>query len=128
FRHRNHLGAMTSAPVAFASGPVSLDMTDPLVSTFGTNARKPLGTVMGLWSGNVVSDILLKYAGGSNDRDPILIRIGGSVPTSVVSGYWPEDVTLDAQVKYAGSANDRDPILQNIGGSIPTAVRAEQLP
>lgn len=128
FRHRNHLGAMTSAPVAFASGPVSLDLTDPLVPTFGTNARKSLGTVMGLWSGNVVSDVLLKYAGGANDRDPILIRIGGSVPTSVVSGYWPEDVTLDAQVKYAGSSNDRDPILQNIGGSIPTAVRAEQLP
>ena len=128
FRHRNHLGVMTAAPITFAAGPVSLDMTDPLTLTYGTNALKPLGSLRGLWSGNVVPDVLLKYAGGSNDRDPILIRIGGTVPTAVVPGYWPEDVTLDAQVKYAGSLNDRDPILQNIGGSIPTAVRAEQLP
>ncbi|HMQ77792.1 MAG TPA: hypothetical protein PKE21_17055, partial [Flavobacteriales bacterium] len=68
------------------------------------------------------------YAGGGNDRDPILVRIGGLVPTATVNGYYPEDVNLNGQVKYAGSANDRDPILVNIGGVVPTAVRNAQLP
>ncbi|HMQ77770.1 MAG TPA: hypothetical protein PKE21_16880, partial [Flavobacteriales bacterium] len=70
----------------------------------------------------------VKYAGGGNDRDPILVRVGGTVPTNTANGYFPEDVNLNGQVKYTGSANDRDPILVNIGGSVPTAVRTQQLP
>ncbi|MBK8338859.1 MAG: hypothetical protein IPK99_02065 [Flavobacteriales bacterium] len=73
-------------------------------------------------------DASLKYAGGSNDRDPILVAIGGVVPTATVNGYLPTDVTLDGVVKYAGSNNDRDPILINIGGAVPTSTRAQQLP
>ena len=71
----------------------------------------------------------MKYAGGGNDRDPILTAIGGAVPTATITGQnRAEDVNLDGQVKYAGSANDRDIILQNIGGSVPTATRTQQLP
>ena len=86
---------------------------------------------MVLWAGNCYRDGAvnqLKYTGTSNDRDPILVRIGGVVPTSVVNGYFPEDVTLDGSVKYTGSANDRDPILVNVGGVVPTNTRVEQLP
>ena len=70
----------------------------------------------------------MKYSGASNDRDPILVRIGGTVPTNTVIGYHPEDVNLDAIVKYAGASNDRDVILVNIGGAVPTNVRQEQIP
>ena len=35
-----------------------------------------------------------------NDRDAILLRIGGSVATAIVTGYYPEDVNLDGEVKY----------------------------
>jgi hypothetical protein len=71
---------------------------------------------------------LLSYTGSGNDRDPILVRIGGIVPTNAVTGYHPEDINLDGSVRYTGSANDRDIILQNIGGVVPTNTRLEQLP
>ncbi|NUQ16759.1 MAG: hypothetical protein HUU33_15720, partial [Flavobacteriales bacterium] len=100
----------------------------PATLAWGTEARKSLGGVRALWAGNVLRDDRLKYAGGSNDRDPILVRIGGAVPTTTVGGYYAEDVNLDGQVKYAGGANDRDPVLVNVGGAVPTATRIEQLP
>ena len=68
------------------------------------------------------------YTGSNNDRDPILVVIGGSVPTAVVNGYYLEDTNLTGTVKYTGALNDRDPILVNIGGLVPTATRVEQLP
>jgi hypothetical protein len=83
---------------------------------------------MVLWCGNIVRDNSLKYTGSGNDRDPILARIGGAIPTAVLNGYYVEDTNLDGTVKYTGSGNDRDPILVNIGGTVPTAVRTEQLP
>ncbi|MBK7945294.1 MAG: hypothetical protein IPJ85_08310 [Flavobacteriales bacterium] len=66
--------------------------------------------------------------GDPNDRDPILSRIGGSVPTNTVNGYFVEDVDMNGSVRYTGDPNDRDPILVNIGGSVPTNVRMQQLP
>lgn len=128
-RHRNHLGAMTAGSVALSAVPAIVDFN--VATTYGTEARK---TVSGtfpkqvLWAGDVTFNSELKYVGESNDRDPILLEIGGSVPTSTSSGYRSEDVNLDGVVKYVGEGNDRDPILQNIGGSVPTNTRAEQLP
>ena len=84
---------------------------------------------MVLWDGNArATDGVIKYAGGSNDRDPILVAIGGAVPTATVTGYLQEDVNMNGAVKYAGGGNDRDRILVNIGGSVPTSSRTEQLP
>ena len=72
---------------------------------------------------------MVRYTGGINDRDPVLVAIGGVVPTAVVNGvYSPLDVNLDGRIKYVGSDNDRDIILQTIGGVVPTAVRVGQLP
>ncbi|MCB9170743.1 MAG: M36 family metallopeptidase [Flavobacteriales bacterium] len=127
-RHRNHLGCMTAAAVDLTPGMPVIDLTSSGTVTYGTDARKDLGGTMVLWAGNVVSDATLKYANTNNDRDPILVRIGGTIPTNTATGYYQEDVTLDGVVKYANTNNDRDPILVNIGGSIPTAVRTEQLP
>ena len=81
-----------------------------------------------LWAGNAVPDGELSYTGAGNDRDALLSRIGGVVPTAVVQGYWPEDLDLDGRVKYTGTSNDRDLVLMNIGGVVPTAIRGEQLP
>ncbi|MBK6775219.1 MAG: hypothetical protein IPG74_05005 [Flavobacteriales bacterium] len=96
--------------------------------TYGTEACRVTGAVQLLWSGDVSFDGVMKYTGLSNDRDPILIEIGGTVPTNTVSGYHDTDVNLDGAVKYTGAGNDRDPILINVGGSVPTNVRLEQLP
>ena len=84
--------------------------------------------VWGLWAGNTFNDDRIKYTGASNDRDPILFVVGGSVPTNIVLGYYREDTNLSGTVKYTGALNDRDPILNNIGGITPTATRIEQLP
>ena len=127
--HRNHLGTMTFAPVNLTMGSL-IDFTLPATPTYGTGGQKNVGGTMMLWAGDVTGDGLVKYTGGSpaNDRDPILLKIGGVVPTNSVPGYWPEDVNLDGVVKYTNIGNDRDPILQNIGGSIPTSTKAQQVP
>ncbi|MBK7383504.1 MAG: PKD domain-containing protein [Flavobacteriales bacterium] len=127
-RHRNHLGAMTASSVPLSSTIVPVDFTDQSLALYGTEPTRIVGTKRALWSGNTLRDVELKYTGATNDRDPILVAIGGSVPTNTVAGYRMEDVNLDGVTKYTGSFNDRDPILVNIGGSIPTAVRTQQLP
>ncbi|MCB9169523.1 MAG: fibronectin type III domain-containing protein [Flavobacteriales bacterium] len=127
-RHRNHLGCMTAATRALSAVPTTVDFRSSGTATYGTNARKNVSGAMLLWAGDATSNGQIKYAGSGNDRDAILTRIGGSVPTNVTNGYYPEDVNLNGQVKYAGAQNDRDPILVNIGGTVPTAVRTEQLP
>ena len=127
-RHRNHFGCMTAGAIALSANPVSVDFRSAATSSWGNSARKQDGSAMLLWAGNVLRDSNLKYTGDSNDRDPILSAIGGSIPTNTASGYLLEDVNLDGFVKYTGSGNDRDPILSNIGGSVPTNTRTEQLP
>lgn len=126
--HRNHLGCMTAAPVALSGAAVTVDLTSSLTSTYGTDARKVMGSWRALWAGDTNFNGELKYTGVLNDRDPILVRIGGVLPTSTVAGYFPEDVNLDGLVKYTGAGNDRDPILVNIGGVVPTNTRLAQVP
>lgn len=127
-RHRNHLGVMTASPLALGGTPVTVDLRSTATPVFGVEATKPVGGVLVLWAGDVTFNGQVKYTGAANDRDPILSRIGGVIPTSFISGYLPEDVNMDGVVKYTGSGNDRDIILQNIGGVIPTNTRSAQLP
>jgi hypothetical protein len=127
-QHRNHLSIMSFSVIALGDAPVAVNFTDGSTATFGTGAQKDIGGTKALWSGDVIIDGIVKYAGGSNDRDPILVKIGGTVPTAIFLGYTQEDVTMDGTTKYAGLQNDRDPILVNIGGTIPTATLVEQMP
>ena len=127
-RHRNHMGVMTANAVALGATPVTVDFRDAATATYGTEARKSEDGTLKLWAGNAFRDDKLMYVGNGNDRDPILVVIGGSVPTAVVNGYYLEDTNLTGTVKYTGALNDRDPILVNIGGLVPTATRVEQLP
>lgn len=128
-RHRNHLGVRTLQPVRLDRNDRLVDLTLPTTAVHGTDPLHVLGNgKRALWAGNVVPDAVLKYTGADNDRDPILISVGGNVPTATTSGYHPADVNLDGAVKYTGADNDRDAILINIGGSVPTGVRLEQLP
>lgn len=126
-RHRNHLGAMMAEPMDLGMNPFA-DFAKGFADTYGTNATWTDPFYSLLWSGDVNFDGSVKYTGTANDRDPILVRIGGSVPTHTEIGYYGEDVTMNGVVKYTGSFNDRDPILVNIGGSLPTNVRVQQLP
>ncbi|MCC7503327.1 MAG: hypothetical protein IT229_12405 [Flavobacteriales bacterium] len=127
-RHRNHLGIMTQNAVALTSVGSLIDFSAGAATFGGTAATKLVGTARCLWAGDASGDNVVMYTGTGNDRDLVLSRIGGSVPTLTAIGYYREDVNMDGVVKYTGSANDRDPILVNIGGTVPTATRAAQLP
>jgi hypothetical protein len=128
-RHRNHLGAMTAAPVSLTTAPTAIDFTNTATATYGTEAQRTRNGRTMLWSGDVAREGVLRYTGDGNDRDPILLYIGGSVPTNESApGYHQQDVNLDGIVRYTGGSNDRDPILLNVGGNVPTNTRAQQLP
>ena len=104
-----------------------LDLSDPNTPVWGTNARRMGNGRARLWCGDVNDDGQIKYSGPSNDRDRILLLVGGSVPTNTVAGYHLEDVDLSGVVKYSGPGNDRDRVLGTIL-PIVTSVRNEQLP
>lgn len=127
--HRNHLAIMSANTISLGPLAVPVNFTNGSVATFGGTAAQRLnGGVRAMWAGDVTGNGQVKYAGGSNDRDPILVAIGGAVPTATVSGYAGTDVNLNGVTKYAGSANDRDAILTTVGGTVPTATRTTFVP
>ena len=136
--HRNHLGILTNqaipfrgqAPVimTYASGGIVLYyMIGLVLPPSPTCAGEPCTMRLGNTNPTGTTQSV-SYVGANNDRDPILARVGGSVPTNSVSGYYLEDVNMDGVVRYVGANNDRDPILQMIGGSTPTNVVLGQVP
>ncbi|MBK7083963.1 MAG: hypothetical protein IPH53_04585 [Flavobacteriales bacterium] len=129
-RHRNHLGTMSFAPytVPYPGGGIWTYQFADGFGGYGTNPVQVIGNKRVLWPGNARKDNVLKYAGSNNDRDKVLLVVGGGTPTNTVSGYYSEDVNMDGVVKYAGAVNDRDRILVAIGGTVPTATRVEQMP
>jgi len=124
--HRNHLSAMTAVASDLGPGANAMDLTHP--ATCAPGALDVLNGVALLPPGDVNGDGRIAYTGPSNDRDVVLVRIGGSVPTATASGYLAEDVNMDGNVRYVGAANDRDVILQAIGGSVPSVVREQVMP
>lgn len=129
-RSRNHLPVMASpsTPIAYGGAVANLDFTLPTTLVYDDDARKNVSGVMVLAAGDVTFNATVSYTGSGNDRDPILTRIGGVIPTNTVGGYWREDVNMDGVVKYIGAANDRDIILQSIGGIVPSNTRVAGLP
>jgi hypothetical protein len=127
-RHRNHLAVMTAQPITLGNSEVTIDLSDPVVALYGTEAMQSIEGVRVHWAGDNSHDGEVKYTGIANDRDLILQRIGGTVPTATVSGYHVADTNMDGISKYTGADNDRDPILVNIGGTVPTNTRVEQVP
>jgi hypothetical protein len=126
-QHRNHLGAMTAAPIGLSSVITTVDLrTGP---SYGSEGQQSMAGTNALWPGDATGEGVVKYAGAGNDRDAVLLRLGGASPTSIIGGvYDVHDINLDGTIRYTGANNDRDIILQTIGGSVPTAVRVGQLP
>ncbi len=120
--HRNHRGAVSQIVNGMNINIDSIDFTDPTLPVYGTATRVVIDGMAMLRQGDVTFNDDIKYVGSGNDRDPILSRIGGAIPTATTTGYHQEDVNMDGVVKYVGFNNDRDPILQSIGGSNPTNV------
>ena len=118
--HRNHMGVVEMDPAQLDASV--RDLTSPSLATAYVADRKEVAGVMLLRRGDASFNDVVKYTGADNDRDHILQRIGGIIPTNSVSGYYDEDINMDGVVKYTGQANDRDPILLAIGGLVTTNV------
>ena len=128
-RHRDHLGVMTASAVNLSGSAVTVDFTLTTTATYGSSAQKQTGTKMLLWAGDATGNGVLKYTGSGNDRDPIILAVGGSTPNNTVSNvYDRRDTNLDGVIKYTGSGNDRDIILTNVGSTTPNNTRTQQLP
>ena len=96
--------------------------------TWGTNARKNINGTQVLWCGETVRNAQLGYTGSGNDRDPIIVLVGGTTPNNTLTGYRFQDVSMNGITAYTGTGNDRDPILVNVGSTTPNNFRMEQLP
>jgi hypothetical protein len=127
-KHRTHLGVMTQSVQPLRPVAMPIDFSSPSLATWGISAQKVYSGVRSLWAGDANGDGLIKYTGNNNDRDPILIAVGGISPTAIAIGYSTLDVDLNGIIRYTGTENDRDRILQSIGGVIPTMVRTQQVP
>ncbi len=127
-KHRTHLGVMTQDLQPLAPVAHTIDLSSPAVPLWGISAMKESNGLRSLWTGDVNGDGLIKYTGNENDRDPILVAIGGLSPTAITTGYSTLDVDMNGVVRYTGGDNDRDRILQSIGGVVPTTVRSQQIP
>ena len=114
FRHRNHLGIATSANIALTSSPTVLNFTDGSAATFGTNAQRNLAGVRMLWPGNVIHDAIVRYQGGTNDRDAIknniLAQPGNTFAqlTYSYNGYQTFDANMNGTIRFQGTLNDGD--------------------
>lgn len=116
-RHKNHLDIRTKFPVFLDDQDYTVDFTDPNLPTAGVEPAQTLDDGrLGLWGGDANGDNELKYSGPNNDRQSILIDIGGTDITNSTNGYKLEDTNLDGVIKYSGPDNDRQPLLENIGG------------
>ena len=127
-QHRNHLHMMSLLVVSLSASPTPIDFTDGSTATGGTDAQASISGTYAMWCGDVTGNGQVKYTGTGNDRDPVLVEVGGTVPTNTTTGYKMADVTMDGTVKYTGTGNDRDPILVVVGGTVPTNTRDAQMP
>lgn len=127
-RHRNHLGVMTGSPVALSTTSTSINFTLSGTSTYGTNARRTVGSFRTLWSGNSNSNTVVNYSGGSNDRTQVLNTLGAATFLSPLAGYNNADVNMSGAVSYSGASNDRTQILNTLGASSFLSPINEQLP
>lgn len=126
--HRNHFPVMNKDTLWLDEQAVLIDFTDSTTNTFGLKPQLTIGGIEALYPGDVNHDGKVKYLGAGNDRDIILVEIGGSIPTTVVKGYSSADINMDGAVKYLGLRNDRDIILQVLGGSNPVQVLTSETP
>ncbi|MDQ3101371.1 MAG: hypothetical protein M3R08_08285, partial [Bacteroidota bacterium] len=127
-RHRNHLGIMTASTYPLSGIPTMIDLTLASTATFGTNARRTVGSVMTMWAGNANSNTLINYAGTANDRTAILNQLGATTFLTPLAGYYVTDVNLNGQVSYAGTSNDRTTLLNSLGATTFLTPIIEQLP
>ncbi|WP_299335804.1 hemagglutinin protein [uncultured Psychroserpens sp.] len=121
-KHRNHLGAMSSAVINLSDTTSTLvDFTDTSFSTFGSNAQVVLNSGdTALWAGDTNNDNAIVFSGSNNDvnaiKDYILADPGNILNfiTYGSLGYLIQDADLNSTARFSGSPNDSNIIKDNI--------------
>ena len=142
--HRNHLGAMTAAPVSLSGTATLVDFTNTAADFFNAVAnlngfeQATIGGKFALWTGDANGDGRVAFSGQNNDVDAIFTAIDQApgnllgVPTFILNGYLGTDVDLTGSTIFSGE--DVNTIFNTIDGhprnlfGLPTYVIAEQLP
>ena len=132
-KHRNHLGVMSLN--ALNLGPcnaASIDFTTSdsvfTMPSISNPARKTIGSVKAMWSGDANTNKNVKYNGLSNDKEAVMNAVGVSTLNNVVYGYRTEDINMDSKVKYNGIDNDKSLILNNVGVGTTNNVISQHTP
>ena len=130
-KHRNHLGAMTAAPIGLANNLATVDFTKmsdaDLYNEVGYDGLEmvTIGDVKALWTGNANQDNKTKYDGGANDQVIIMSEVL-TFPQNTdlllnytnAVGYFLGDINMDGRTKFDGDGNDRI-IIQGISLTYP---------
>lgn len=122
-RHRNHLGVMSAGVVDFSSGTGVIDFTLNSTATYGTHARKDLGSgVMGLWAGDVNADGAIRHSATPSDATPVSNAVmnhenntaRSATYTGYINVYSPFDLSFDGRIYYKATPSDHAIILNNV--------------
>jgi hypothetical protein len=127
-KHRNHLGIMTATPAVVARTTNIFNFTNGTTPTYGTNAMMQTQPgVFAMWAGDVNADGMVYYISPNNDRDAMLLILGGN-QFGFITTYNGGDVNMDAQTYYISPGNDRDWLLFNPLGTDQFGFIQEALP
>jgi hypothetical protein len=132
-KHRNHLGVMSLNTLNLGScNAASIDFTTSdsvfTMSSILNPARKTIGSVRAMWSGDANTNKNVKYNGLSNDKEVVMNAVGLLNLNNIVNGYRIEDINLDSKVKYNGTDNDRALLLNNVGVGTSNNVLSQHTP
>ena len=100
---------------------------------------KSYSGVQVLWSGDAMTDKNVKYNGGAfmtapnnayhiNDKEFILLALGGNANATIPNVYRSEDVNMDGKIRYNNTDNDRVVILGELGVSTPNNIYNQHTP
>jgi len=147
-KHRNHLGAMTANAQNLVLIGTSVDFTNAVSTPQYVKVSSPAlvnaptkayGSVRTLWSGDAMNDKNTKYNGGaflpfpnnayrSNDKEFVLLSLGGNANGLLNGVYRSEDANMDGVIKYNNTNNDRAVILGTVGVGTPNAIYNQHTP
>ena len=120
FRHRNHLGSISSRPYVFTPAQIPfVDFTYAFTPVSGQFPNVEVDDTKALWSGDLNGDGRVILQGPANDRFDMFLQVitdskNQNILTNFISeGYTSNDFNLDGEVVYQGPNNEQSSLLFN---------------
>ncbi len=137
-KHRNHLGIVSSNPIALDATWNRLDFSNGNVPTFGSHAQTTFGMPAGvsaLWAGDVNNDgrvVFINSGAESVDIKQTVLDVSAAESPFGASvfykpqGYYNTDIDMDGEVIFLNAGNEllyiKDNILAHPGNQIFNSV------